>query len=211
MTTILITGFTPFPGAPENPTAALIEAIEAGHIKSSDGVTLASCLLPTEFSASWKVFQQALADVKPDATLQFGLSAKATGFTLECIARNQMASALPDNSGFRPDDQMIEQGGPLVLPTGLPLEDIYEALTAQGLPAEYSESAGAYVCNHLFYKTMSLPRDTRPACAGFIHIPYLEEQRDRLEDEMRIDKGLAALSQTQLFEGVETILKELSR
>lgn len=211
MTTILITGFTPFPGAPENPTAVLIEAIEAGRIKTPDGVALEARLLPTEFTASWEVFQKALAQIQPDAILQFGLSARATGFTLECIARNQMASTLADNSGFRPDDEMIEKGAPLVLPTGLPLEDIYQALTAKALPTEYSESAGAYVCNHLFYRTMSLARDTRPACAGFIHIPYLEEQRDRLEKDARIDKGLTALSEAELFEGTQTILKSICR
>lgn len=207
MTTILITGFTPFPGAPENPTAVLIDAIEAGRIKAPDGVSLKARLLPTEFAASWEVFQKALAEVQPDALIQFGLSAKATGFTLECIARNQMASALPDNSGFRPDDETIEQGAPVILPTGLPIEDIYQALTAKGLPVEYSESAGTYVCNHLFYRTMSLPRDTRPACAGFIHIPYLEEQRDRLEASGHIEMGLAALSADKMVHGVALILQ----
>lgn len=210
MKTILITGFTPFPGAPENPTATLIQAIEAGRIKTPNGVRIEARLLPTEFTASWEVFQRAIAEVKPDAVVQFGLSARAIGFTLECVARNQMASTLPDNSGFRPEDEAIEPGAPLVLPTGLPVEDIYHALATKGLPTEYSESAGTYVCNHLFYRTMSLPPTQRPRCAGFIHVPYLEEQRDRLETEARIDKGLAAMSEAELFGGAETIFETLS-
>lgn len=204
--TILITGFTPFPGAPENPTKALVEAAVAGVIKIPDGATLEARLLPAEYEASWKVFQQHLAEIKPDALVQFGLSAKAQGFTLECIARNEMTSTTPDNSGFRADDGHIEESAPLVLPSGLPLEDIYDALAAEKLPLEYSQSAGAYVCNHLFYKTMRLARDTRPACAGFIHVPYLTEQRDRLKTEGRIDEGLAAMSEAELFRGVEIIL-----
>ena len=206
MKTILITGFTPFPGAPENPTRVLIEAAQAGDIKVPVGVRLEARLLPAEYEASWKAFQQHLAEIKPDALVQFGLSAKAQGFTLECIARNEMTANLPDNSGFRADDGLIEEDAPLVLPSGLPLEDIHGALAAENLSLEYSQSAGAYVCNHLFYKTMRLGRGTRPACAGFIHVPYLTEQRDRLEAEGRIDKDLAAMSETELFRGVEIIL-----
>lgn len=204
--TILITGFTAFPGAPENPTKVLIEAAQAGDINAPEGVRLEARLLPAEYEASWKAFQQHLAEVNPDALVQFGLSAKAQGFTLECIARNEMTANLPDNSGFRGDDGHIEAAAPLVLPSGLPLEDIHEALTTENLPLEYSQSAGAYVCNHLFYKTMRLERGTRPARAGFIHVPYLTEQRDRLEAEGRIDKGLAAMSEAELFRGLEIIL-----
>lgn len=204
--TILMTGFTPFPGAPENPTSVLVEAALSGLFTAPDGVVLKPVLLPTEFEASWQVFRENLDAIKPDVIVQFGLSAKAQGFTLECIARNEITGATPDNSGYRADGGQIEQTAPLVLPTGLPLEEIYHALAAAGLPLEYSDSAGAYVCNHLFYKTMRLARSIRPARAGFIHIPYLTEQRDRLEAEGRIDKGLAAMSQAELFRGVEIIL-----
>ncbi len=204
--TILMTGFTPFPGAPENPTSVLIEAALSGQFKTPDGVVLKPVLLPTEFEASWAVFRENLDAIKPDVIVQFGLSAKAQGFTLECIARNEITGATPDNSGYRSDGGQIEQTAPLVLPTGLPLEEIYHALAAAGLPLEYSDSAGTYVCNHLFYKTMRLARGPRPARAGFIHIPYLTEQRDRLEAEGRIDKGLAAMSESEIFRGVEIIL-----
>lgn len=205
----MMTGFTPFPGAPENPTAALIEAALSGQFRAPDGIQLNPVLLPTEFEASWAVFQENLAAIKPDAVVEFGLSAKAQGFTLECIARNEITGETPDNSGYRGDGGQIEEGAPLILPSGLPLEDIHHTLAAGGLPRDYSESAGAYVCNHLFYKTMRLARGPRPARAGFIHIPYLTEQRDRLEAEGRIDKGLAAMSDAQLFRGVEIILGTL--
>jgi pyroglutamyl-peptidase len=210
MKTILITGFTPFPGAPENPTAILVEAIMDGRIKAPDGVDLEARLLPAEFGASWEIFQKALVEVKPNAIVEFGLSARAIGFTLECIARNDMGPN-PDNSGYQPQDSVIEPATPLVLPTGLPVEDIFVALKEKDLPLEYSQSAGAYICNHLFYRTMSLAHSERPRIAGFIHIPYLEEQRDRLEAEGRIDQGLAAMSEAQLFEGVEILLGQINR
>lgn len=208
--TILITGFTPFPGAPENPTAELVKWVQDNKVSVPNGVRLEARLLPTEFEASFAELKAALAEIRPDALLEFGLSAKATGFALECIARNEMASTLPDNSGFKPEDIYIEGTAPLVLPSGLPLEEISIALATENIPHEYSQSAGAYVCNHLFYKTMRVPRGQRPAHAGFIHIPYLEDQRDRLEADGRIDPGLEALSRTQLLTGVEIILKTVA-
>lgn len=208
--TILITGFTPFPGAPENPTAELVKWVQDDQVHTPDGVRLEARLLPTEFEASFAKLKSALEETRPDVLLEFGLSAKATGFTLECIARNEMASSLQDNSGFRPEDIFIEDAAPLVLPSGLPLEEISIALAAENIRYEYSQSAGAYVCNHLFYRTMQVPRGQRPARAGFIHVPYLVEQRDHLEADGRIDPGLEALSQTQLLTGVEIILKTVA-
>lgn len=206
---ILITGFTPFPGAPENPTADLVRWIEEGRVKAPAIVHLEARLLPTKFEESFAVLKEHLADLKPDVLLEFGLSAKATGFTLECIARNEIGES-PDNTGRKPNEGPIEQGAPQVLPSGLPLEDFYECLGKADTPRSYSQSAGTYVCNHLFYKTMQLPRTERPTLSGFIHIPYLTEQRDRLHKEGRIAKGLSALSEDELRLGVEQLLHTLS-
>ena len=205
---ILITGFTPFPGAPENPTADLVAWVQEGRIKAQNNVKLEARLLPTEFEASVSKLSEHLVEVQPDALLEFGLSAKATGFTLECIARNEIGAS-PDNAGLKPDEGPIEKDAPLVFPSALPLEDFYEALGKSDIPRDFSESAGSYVCNHLFFKTMQLPKTQRPALAGFIHIPYLKEQRDRLCKEGRVAEGLSALSEEELRAGVETIIKSL--
>jgi len=50
------------------------------------------------------------------------------------------------------------------------------ALHAQGLPAEISNSAGTYVCNHIAYAMLHLAAKRRGVRAGFIHIPFLPEQ-----------------------------------
>jgi pyroglutamyl-peptidase len=45
-----------------------------------------------------------------------------------------------------------------------------------GFPAEISQTAGTYVCNHVFYGLMHALRKRRKTRAGFIHIPYSSEQ-----------------------------------
>ena len=54
-------------------------------------------------------------------------------------------------------------------------------LRAAGVPASVSNTAGTFVCNHIFYGLMhQLARRAQPgvqsARGGFIHIPYLPEQ-----------------------------------
>ncbi len=51
------------------------------------------------------------------------------------------------------------------------------AMRAAGVPAEVSNSAGTYVCNHLMYGVLHyLAASGQRARAGFIHVPYSEEQ-----------------------------------
>ncbi|UGA38306.1 hypothetical protein JOS77_31390 [Chromobacterium haemolyticum] len=48
-------------------------------------------------------------------------------------------------------------------------------MRAAGIPAAVSQSAGTFVCNHVFYGLMHALTGA-PARGGFIHIPYLPEQ-----------------------------------
>ena len=50
-----------------------------------------------------------------------------------------------------------------------------------GVPAKVSNSAGTFVCNHLFYGLMHyLAAEGNIRRGGFIHVPYLPEQAARL-------------------------------
>jgi pyroglutamyl-peptidase len=49
-------------------------------------------------------------------------------------------------------------------------------LREAGFPVEISQTAGTYVCNHVFYGLMHALRKHRKVRAGFIHIPCSPEQ-----------------------------------
>ena len=54
------------------------------------------------------------------------------------------------------------------------------ALREAGLPAIVSNTAGTFVCNHVFYGLMHLAATRRPALrGGFLHVPYLPSQAAR--------------------------------
>ena len=52
------------------------------------------------------------------------------------------------------------------------------AMTGAGLPAMFSYSAGAYLCNEALYTALHVLPEAK---VGFIHLPYLSEH-DALTD-----------------------------
>jgi pyroglutamyl-peptidase len=53
------------------------------------------------------------------------------------------------------------------------------ALQRKGFAAEVSQTAGTFVCNHVFYGLMHMlatRRGLRHVRGGFIHVPWLPEQ-----------------------------------
>jgi pyroglutamyl-peptidase len=182
---ILITGFGPFPGAPENPTQKLIEALRANP-SILDGLgEIRTEILAVEYDTAPARLAAIGAEFIPDIAIHFGLSARASGFTLERLARNEIAANRPDNAGGQPGDACIVEGG-AGQPSTLPLEAIASALSSRGLPHSWSDDAGGYLCNYIFYLSRS-PHFTgfSPEISGFIHVPPLAGP-DAPENAMRI-------------------------
>ena len=113
------------------------------------------------------------AGFAPDIAIHFGLSARAEGFTLERLARNEIAADRPDNSGVQPHAACIVEGGE-GHPSTLPLDAIAAALSEAGLPHSWSDNAGGYLCNYVFYLSRS-PHfaEYAPEMSGFVHVPPL--------------------------------------
>ena len=168
---ILITGFGPFPGAPVNPTAAMIEALAAGP--SNLAGEIRTEILAVEYDTVPRRLKSLGAEFAPDIAIHFGLSARAEGFTLERLARNEIAADRPDNSGTQPPAACIVESGD-DHPSTLPLEEIAAALARAGLPHSWSDDAGGYLCNYIFYLSRS-PHfaEYAPPVSGFVHVPPL--------------------------------------
>jgi len=170
---ILVTGFSVFPGAPVNPTEKMIEALrqDAAWLAAQGPIRLE--VLPVEYGGIPGWLERLGAEFAPDIAVHFGLSAKAEGFTLERLARNEIAAGRPDNAGRLLQSTRIVDGGQDVA-TSLPVDAIHKALTANKLPVSWSDDAGGYLCNYLFYHSCGkIPAGFAPAMAGFIHVPPL--------------------------------------
>lgn len=75
------------------------------------------------------------------------------------------------------DDQAIRADGPDAYFCTVPIKAMVAAMQKAGAPAEISNSAGTFVCNHLIYGVLHhLASSGSASRAGFIQVPYLESQ-----------------------------------
>ena len=76
-TTVLVTGFGPFPGVPVNATMLLLPALSLPATKLFPDVHFVLEVLPTEWSAGPRRLERLLAETTPDLALHFGVSSRA--------------------------------------------------------------------------------------------------------------------------------------
>ncbi len=167
--TVLLTGFAPFEGATTNPSWQAVRALRNRRIA---GHRIVARELPTEFGASLKVLRAAIRDTKPRLVLCVGLATGRERISLERVAINVDDARIPDNAGAQPMDVAVVEDGPAAYFATLPLKAMLVALREAGIPAEVSQSAGTFVCNHVFYGLMHALRRRPAVRAGFIHVPY---------------------------------------
>jgi pyroglutamyl-peptidase len=179
---VLVTGFSVFPGAPANPTETLIPLIEAERDRYGGMCREIKCdVLPVQYEGlsdrlrRLSISQGSQGEEVPDIAIHFGLGSPC-GVTLETVARNETRPS-PDVTGALPPRPFVVEGGPVTLQSTLPLQVIAGRLKQAGLEVRFSDDAGGYLCNYLFYlsasRSATLGLDTRPKMSGFIHVPPL--------------------------------------
>jgi pyroglutamyl-peptidase len=171
--TILLSGFEPFQGEVVNPSWELAQALD-GEVLA--GHRVVAVQLPCVFGASLEVLNDAIARHDPALVLAIGQAGGRSQLSLERVAINIDDARIPDNAGAQPIDVPIVTGAAPAYFSRLPIKAMLAALQQAGIPAEISQSAGTYVCNHVFYGMMHALRDRPDIRCGFIHIPYLPEQ-----------------------------------
>jgi pyroglutamyl-peptidase len=193
----LVTGFEPFGGERVNPA---FEAL--GHLPPRLGaVALATAVLPAVFGEALDALEEAVRETTPDIVLCVGLAGGRAALSLERVAINIDDARIPDNKGRQPIDLPVVAGGPAAYFTTLPIKAAVAALREAGLPAIVSNSAGTFVCNHVFYGLMHLAAtrelDLR---GGFLHVPYLPSQAARQD-------GAPSMALEDIVRGVEIVLR----
>jgi pyroglutamyl-peptidase len=189
---VLVTGFDPFGGEPVNPAQEAILRLPA----TLGAHTIVCRPLPTVFHRSLDVLGDTVRTVRPDILLCVGQAGGRTELSIERVAINVDDARIADNGGASPIDQPVVPGGPAAYFTNLPLKAMVRALGEAGIPAKVSNTAGTFVCNHVFYGAMHLVATEFPALrAGFIHIPFLPEQiaRNPGQPSMAVETVVAGL------------------
>ncbi|MEL1264059.1 pyroglutamyl-peptidase I [Pseudoxanthomonas putridarboris] len=171
--TILLTGFQPFGGERENPSWQAVRALHGARI---GGHRVVARELPVVFGDALKALRAALRETRPALAICVGQAGGRAQISLERVAINVDDARIPDNAGRQPVDVPVVAGGPAAYFATLPIKAMRQALCEAGFPAEVSQTAGTFVCNHVFYGLMHALRAQRHARAGFVHIPYSPAQ-----------------------------------
>lgn len=167
---ILLTGFQPFGGDSTNPSWHA--AREAAHRLRAEGTEALAVELPCVFGEALRVLESALEQHRPELVICAGQAGGRPRISLERVAINCDDARIPDNAGNAPVDQPVVHGGPAAYFSTLPVKAALAALTAADIPAEVSQTAGTYVCNHVFYGLMHALRLRPGTRGGFVHVPY---------------------------------------
>ena len=171
---ILLTGFTPFPGVEVNPAQFVVEQV--AEQMQGETVELIAEVLPTAFVAAGERIRQLIWEIQPDVVISLGVAAGRDAISLERFALNVNDADKPDNDGHTASGQSIVENGPAAYRSTLPLDALYQALSERNIPVKFSNHAGAYVCNHVFYVARhTVEQMDVPALCGFIHIPMHTE------------------------------------
>ena len=120
---------------------------------------------------------KALEETHPAAVVCLGEATRRPVISIERVAVNLLDFRIPDNAGAQTIDQSVVENAPAAYFSTLPARALLNALHMAGLPAEFSLTAGSYLCNQIFYTLMhALATRTIKIPGGFIHLPALPEQ-----------------------------------
>ena len=193
MTKVLLTGFEPFGSASSNPSGEIVKQISGDNIVTA--------ILPVAYTQSAERLLALIAEHSPDVVISLGQAEGRTQITPEKVAINLDDARLADNEGVMRSDVKILEDGPDAYFTTLPINTMVEAIKAKGVPAAVSLSAGAFLCNHVFYVAQNKFAGTKVR-SGFVHVPLMDSQAPEFP-------GLPTMPLDQMVIAVRAMLEVL--
>lgn len=194
---ILVTGFEPFGGAPHNPSGDVARALHGQTI--GEGLVFGR-VLPVLWDIAPRLLESWLEELRPNVVVALGMAHDA--ITLELRATNRRHPERRDNNGCLPVPP--RPVATKFLTTALPVEAIKQALAHDGL--RFSEDAGGFLCEEVFYALLSVSTDIRAAkrwplfASGFVHVPndrFIADEPAR----KRLERQIRRIIETTLAEG----------
>lgn len=182
---LLITGFDPFGKDTINPSWEAVQRLP----DIVGDFMLCKLQIPTVFGKAANCVLQQAETFQPDVILCVGQAGGRGAVTPERIAVNIRDARIADNAGAQPQDELVAPDGPAAYFATVPVVKMADAIQKIQLPADVSNSAGAFVCNDVLYTLLHHYHGTATK-VGFIHVPYLPEQ------------GTPSMSLTQIIDAL---------
>lgn len=176
MPSVLLTGFEPFGTTPVNPAEQVARRLDGADV---NGARIASRIVPNTFFTCIEVVKAAIAELQPEVVVMMGEYGGRATITVERIALNLNDGArygLRDNDGKLLQDVLTAPDGPVAYRSTLPIRAMVRAMRDAGIPADISDTAGTFCCNHLMYGILHhIAVQGLNLRAGWVHLPHLPE------------------------------------
>ena len=172
---ILLTGFEPFG---ERTVNTSYEAVM--RVRDADGFELRKACLPVTWGGAVEKLYAEIDAFRPDAIVLCGLASGGDAIRVERVGIN-LRGAIKDNDGLYPEgnepsESPIAVGGADAYFSTFDYKKILSKLKEEGIPANYSYSAGTYICNLVLYSARKRNKDENAdQKIGFIHVPDATE------------------------------------
>ena len=194
---VLITGFDKFGGESINPSSLCVNSLP----DVIDNIEIKKITLPTVFKDSSQVLEENIDSFSPNIVICVGQAGGRSKITPERIAINIDDARIPDNTGNSPIDEAIRKDGENAYFSTLPIKAIVDELNKNNIPSAISNTAGTFVCNHIMYEALYLSSKKYPNIkAGFIHIPYIEEQ-------VKDKPNMSFMKKEEIIQALKIIIK----
>ena len=171
---LLLTGFGPFPGVPENPTARLAKELHGG---SFQGLQVVGADLEVCFESIASQLNSLFEKHQPEAILLLGVAVARDCIGLEGQAYNLREAGRPDARGktyATPHPLVPTHSLNKALQTSIQRQELLADLQKRGLPAELSEDPGRYLCNASFFHALHFPQSAlQKPPSLFAHLPQV--------------------------------------
>ena len=168
---IVITGFGPFGGVPDNPSSTLVKAITTTHNSTRNFHVLESAILDTSIEGATELSR--LQNLNACFHLHLGVHGGATEIHVESQAFNQDDFRIPDNNGNQPRSSVIATECPSIYKSSVDVKKLVESL---GAGFCVSDDPGRFLCNHVFFQSLRwcATRSAGDRHCLFVHVPPFE-------------------------------------
>ncbi len=174
---ILVSGFKPFRGEKINPTEILIDELELMKKQSPDFGDFSTVVLPVTFAEAPRILKNAIDKFQPKKILMLGQAGGTKKIGLERVALNWQEARFADENNYIPIPSRINETGADAYFSNVDIGRLKQQLDLLHIPVEISFSAGAFVCNRIYYEFF---QHCGPGISGlFVHFPFLDEQLEQ--------------------------------
>lgn len=176
MKKVLLSGFGPFLDIKDNPSEVIVRSL-------AQSMNVPHIILPVVFGQAFDHLKALCQEQNPDIVLMFGVAATRSKICFERIGLNWVESKNPDTSMRIPPTGKINLEQELALMSSLDLEKIISQYNlSERQHVEISYSAGAYVCNDLYFRMLN--EKSIEAEKLFIHVPSFDCMDQSLQIEL---------------------------